>query len=87
MKTKKIPMRTCLISNEKLPKSELIRIVKTPDDRVIVDETMKANGHGAYIKRDLNVIDKLQKSKRLNSLFSMEVDNSIYDELKKIIEK
>lgn len=84
---KKIPMRTCLISNEKLPKNELIRIVKTPDDRVIVDETMKANGHGAYIKKDLNIIDLLKKSKRLDSLFEMEINDELYEDLKKNIEK
>jgi predicted RNA-binding protein YlxR (DUF448 family) len=45
---KKIPMRTCVVTKEKLPKKELLRIVKT-DDGIIVDETGKVNGHGCYI--------------------------------------
>ena len=43
---KKIPMRTCVITGEKLPKKELIRVVRTPEGTVIVDETGKANGRG-----------------------------------------
>ncbi len=41
---KNIPLRTCVITREKLPKNELIRIVRTPDGNIIVDETGKANG-------------------------------------------
>ena len=48
---KKIPMRTCVVTKEKLPKMELLRIVKT-DDGIVVDETGKVNGHGCYIKKD-----------------------------------
>ena len=59
---KKIPMRTCLITGEKLEKKDLIRVVRTPESNVIVDETGKANGRGAYLKRDLTVIEKAKKS-------------------------
>ena len=48
---KKIPMRTCLVTGEKLPKRELTRIVRTPEGNIIVDKTGKANGRGAYIKQ------------------------------------
>ena len=47
MKVRKIPMRTCVVTKEKLPKQELIRIVKT-DAGVIYDSTGKVNGRGAY---------------------------------------
>ena len=53
MKNRKIPMRTCVVSHEKLPKQELIRVVKNNENIVSVDITGKANGHGAYIKKDL----------------------------------
>ena len=52
MKVKKIPLRTCIITKEKLPKRELLRIVRTPEGNVVPDETGKINGHGAYIKKD-----------------------------------
>ena len=52
MKVKKIPMRTCVVTNERFPKQELLRIVKTPEGLVKPDLTGKLNGHGAYIKKD-----------------------------------
>ena len=48
MKVKKIPMRTCLVTREKYPKGELIRVVRKPDWNVVIDETGRTNGHGAY---------------------------------------
>lgn len=82
---KKIPLRTCVISHEKLPKKELVRIVRTPDGNVIIDETGKANGRGAYLKKDLEVIEKAKNSKQLNKQLQVEVPSSIYEELKKLI--
>ena len=78
---KKIPMRSCVISGEKLPKKDLIRVVRTPLGNVIVDETGKANGRGAYLKRDIETFEKARKSKILNKKLEVEVPDSIYDEL------
>ena len=52
---KKIPMRSCVVTKEKLPKKELLRIVKNNENKVFVDLTGKANGRGAYIKKELDV--------------------------------
>ena len=79
---KKIPMRTCVITGEKLPKKELIRVVRTPEGSVIVDESGKANGRGAYLKKDIETFNKAQKSKILNKRLEVEVPDSIYDDLK-----
>ena len=81
---KKIPMRTCVVSKEKLPKNELIRVVKT-DDGVIVDLTGKVNGHGVYLKRDKEVFDKAEKTKILNKLLETTVEESVFEELRKTI--
>ena len=78
---KKIPMRSCIITGEKLPKKELIRVVRTPEGNVIVDETGKANGRGAYLKKDIDTFNKAKKSKILNKKLEAEVPDSIYDEL------
>ena len=53
----------CVITREKFPKMELIRVVRTPENTVIVDLTGKANGKGAYLKKDLAVIEKAEKNK------------------------
>ena len=87
MKVKKIPMRMCSVTREKFPKQELIRIVKTPEEEVKIDLTGKLNGHGAYIKKDLEILDKAKKTKALNRALEIEIPESIYLELEKIIKK
>ena len=87
MKVKKIPLRTCVVTKETLPKVELLRIVRTKDQNVMVDLTGKANGRGAYIKKDISVLEKSKKSKILEKKLECKIDDSIYDEIKEIIEK
>lgn len=82
---KKIPMRSCVVTLEKLSKKELIRVVRTPEGNVIVDESGKANGRGAYLKKDLNTFNIAQKNKILNKKLEVEVPDSIYDELRKLV--
>ena len=78
---KKIPMRTCVVTGEKLEKRELIRVVRTPGKDIIIDDTGKANGKGAYLKKDIDVINKAKKSKILDRKLEVEVPDSIYEEL------
>ena len=85
MKNKKIPMRSCVITHEKLPKKELIRVVRTPEGTVVVDATGKTNGRGAYLKLAVDVIEKAEKSKILDKVLEVEVPASIYEELRNLI--
>ena len=78
-------MRSCIVTKEKLPKQELIRIVRTPNQEVIVDLTGKANGRGAYLKKDLEVFEKAKKSKILDRILEIEVKEEIYEQLKNLI--
>lgn len=87
MKTKKVPLRTCVITKEQLPKQELLRIVRTPEGEVKADETGKLNGRGAYIKKDIQVLEKAKKSKILDKRLECTISDSVYDEIKQIIEK
>lgn len=87
MKERKIPMRTCVITHEKLPKKELIRIVRNKENEVFVDETGKQNGKGAYLKLDENVVEKARKSKVLNKYLEIDVEDKIYDDVLKLIKK
>ncbi|MBO5414366.1 MAG: YlxR family protein [Bacilli bacterium] len=86
MKVRKIPLRTCVVTKENLPKQELLRVVRTPEKKVIVDLTGKANGRGAYIKKDIEVLEKAKKSKILERRLEVEIDEEIYDEIKRICE-
>ena len=82
---RKIPMRSCVVTREKLPKPELIRVVRTPEGKVLVDSTGKANGRGAYLKKDQEVFMKAKKNKILNRILEVEVEDSIFEELEKTL--
>ena len=87
MKVKKVPLRTCVVTKESLPKQELLRIVRTPYGTVEVDETGKLNGRGAYIKKDVSVLEQAKKSKILEKRLEIAIEESVYEEIKKCIEK
>ena len=82
---KKIPMRSCIVTREKLPKKELIRVVRGVDGTVVVDTTGKVNGRGAYLKKDASVFEKAKKSKILDKVLEVEVPDSIFDDLMNIV--
>lgn len=79
---KKIPCRTCVVTREKFPKKELIRVVRTPEGEIIIDLTGKANGRGAYLKKELTVFEKAKKTKVLEKHLEVEIPDSIYEQLK-----
>ena len=81
MKTKKIPMRTCTVSHEKLPKKELVRIVRTPEGEVLIDLNGKVNGRGAYLKKDKDVVLKAKQTKVLERHLEIKISDEIYDQL------
>ena len=85
MKIKKIPMRMCIVTKEKYPKCELIRVVRTPENEIKVDKTGKLNGKGAYLKKDIDVFKKAKQTKILNRIFEMEINDDIFTELEKSI--
>lgn len=78
-------MRSCVITREKFPKGELLRIVRTPEGEVKIDLTGKMNGRGAYIKKDIEVIEKAKKSKALARHLECEIPVEIYEEIENII--
>ena len=85
MVVKKVPMRTCVVTREQFPKHELIRVIRTPEGEVTVDTKGKANGRGAYLKKDKEVILKAQKSKVLDKMLEVSVPEEIYAMLLELI--
>lgn len=81
MKMRKIPMRTCVVTREKCEKKDLLRVVRDNNGNVFVDDTNKANGRGAYLKKDKDVILKAKESKVLERHLEVKIPESIYDEL------
>ena len=81
MKQRKVPLRKCVITNERLPKQELIRVVREPDGNVTIDPTGKKNGRGAYLSKSKRVIEKARKTKKLDRHLSVTVPDELYDAL------
>ena len=82
---KRQPERTCMGCNEKNNKNELIRIVKNKENQISVDKTGKLEGRGAYICNNLNCLEKLIKTKRLEKIFDMKISDEIYEKLRGVI--
>lgn len=78
---KPVPLRMCLACRTSKPKSEMIRVVKTPMGFVI-DPTGKLNGRGAYVCNNAECIEKCVKSKSFNKSFKGQVPNEVYSKLK-----
>jgi predicted RNA-binding protein YlxR (DUF448 family) len=66
------------------PKAELIRVVKTPEGEIKLDETGKQNGRGAYVCKTGGCTEKLQKTRRIEKSFSKRVPDEIYDSLRQM---
>ncbi len=82
---KKIPLRRCVVTKEQLPKKELLRIVRDKDGNITVDQTGKANGRGAYIKKDIEVLKLAKDKKILERALEINISEEVYDEIEKVI--
>ncbi|MDQ0416882.1 MULTISPECIES: RNase P modulator RnpM [Thermoactinomycetaceae] len=82
MKQKKIPLRKCIASQEMFPKKSLIRIVRTPDNEVLIDPTSKKSGRGAYLCAKEDYIDLAQKRKAIERALKVQIDPALYDQLR-----
>ena len=82
---KKIPMRRCLATNESFPKKELLRIVRTPQGEVKVDQTGKLNGKGAYISKSMEALNIARKKKVFDRALEVEIPEEVYEEIERII--
>ncbi len=78
-------MRKCIITNERFPKKELIRVVRTPENEVVVDLTGKMNGRGAYLKKDKDVFALARSKNLLAKQLECEVKETVYDELDSLL--
>ncbi|MFC7442773.1 RNase P modulator RnpM [Laceyella putida] len=85
MKQRKVPMRKCVASQEMFPKKHLIRIVRTPENDIVIDPTGKKSGRGAYLCAKLEYIDLAQKKKALDRALKVQVPTEIYDELREVV--
>ena len=81
MHEKKIPMRKCTGCGEMKPKKELIRVVRSPEGDVSLDDTGKKPGRGAYLCPNQACLAKARKGKRLERAFGVQSPDAVYDEM------
>lgn len=86
MTTKKIPMRQCVGCAEMKAKKDLIRVIKTPEDTVVLDTTGRKNGRGAYICPNPECFRKARKSKGLERSLKTAIPAEVYETLEKEME-
>lgn len=87
MSTKKIPLRQCIGCGEMKSKKEMIRILKTETEGIILDATGRKNGRGAYICSSMECMKKAVKSRGLDRSFKMSVPREVYEALEKEMEQ
>lgn len=82
---KKQPQRTCMGCNEKKNKKDLVRIVKNKNNNINIDRTGKMEGRGAYICDNIQCLEKIIKSKRIERIFEMKISEEVYENLRGVI--
>lgn len=87
MKEKRVVLRTCVVTKEQLEKKDLLRIVKNKEGLVFVDENGKQNGRGAYIKKDLEVLELAKKNKALDRALDTTISDEVYTQIENAIKK
>ena len=81
--SKKAATRQCVGCRESFLKKELVRVIKTPEDMVLLDDTGKKNGRGAYLCRNEKCLNQAIRSKGLERSLKMSIPEEVYESLKK----
>lgn len=81
--SKKIPLRQCVGCGEMKSKKEMMRVLKTAEDDIVLDMTGKKNGRGAYLCKQEECLKKAMKNKGLERSFKMSIEKSVYENLQK----
>ena len=84
---KKKPQRTCIGCNVQKDKNDFVRIVKSKEGNITIDNTGKASGRGAYICHNVYCFNKAKKSKKIEKVFETQLTEDIYNELEEMFKE
>ncbi|MCC2826554.1 RNase P modulator RnpM [Laedolimicola ammoniilytica] len=84
---KKVPMRQCVGCQEMKSKKEMLRILKTAEDEIVLDATGRKNGRGAYLCFSKECLLKARKNKGLERSLKMAIPPAVYDSLEKELDE
>lgn len=82
---RKIPLRICIGCQERKPKKELVRIVRTPDGETVLDLTGKKPGRGAYICPSQDCLKSAVKGKRLEKNLQIKVSPELIEQVSALL--
>ncbi len=80
---KKIPLRKCVGCGEMKEKKNLIRVLKTPEDEILLDTTGRANGRGAYICKNAECLKKAVKNRGLERSLKVKIPTDVLERMEK----
>jgi predicted RNA-binding protein YlxR (DUF448 family) len=86
MTVKKVPLRRCAGCNEQKSKKEFVRVVRTPEGDIVLDETGKQNGRGVYLCPQKSCLQKARKAKRLERNLDTAIPEEIWSALEEKLE-
>ncbi len=78
---KHVPERTCIACRAKRPKRALIRVVRTVEHEIVIDERGKINGRGAYLCAQQACWQRALKRGSLNRALKITLDDETIAEL------
>jgi len=84
---KKVPMRQCVGCGEMKSKKEMMRVLKTTEDEIVLDITGRKNGRGAYLCFSMECLKKARKNRGLERSFKMRISTAVYDNLEKELDE
>lgn len=84
---KKIPMRQCTGCGEMKSKKEMLRVLKTAEEAIVLDATGRQNGRGAYLCHSLACLQKARKNRGLERSLKTAIPSEVYDSLEKELEE
>ena len=87
MSMKKVPLRQCIGCQEMKSKKDMIRVIKTAEDEIMLDATGRKNGRGAYLCPSMECLKKAVKGKGLERSFKMAIPKEVYETLEKEMEE
>lgn len=86
-KIRKLPVRQCMGCNEHKPKTELLRVVRSPEGEISLDFVGKKSGRGAYLCRNVSCLKKARKSRRIDRVLECEIPDAVYDAMEREMEQ
>lgn len=67
-------------------RQEMIRVIRSDEGEVLIDDTQKKNGRGVYLCRSVSCFETAQKRRSLERSLKCSVSREIYELIQEKIE-